>query len=80
MKSKEAKICLTCVMRLPEPGLGNEDKSVPTHSSLPQYLNEFDVTTEMSQHPQLNLAVISRNQQTARARHKGIPDVDVLLG
>lgn len=66
-------------MRLPEPGLGNEGKSVPTHSSLPQYLNELDVTAEMSQHPQLNLAVISCNQQTARASHKGIPDVDVLL-
>ena len=50
-----------------------------THSSLPQYLNEFDVTTEMSQHPQLNLAVVSCNQQTAWASHKGIPDVDVLL-
>ena len=66
-------------MRLSEPGLGNAGKCVSTHSSLPQYLDEFEVTTEMSQDPQLNLAVISCNQQTAWASHKGIPDVDVLL-
>ncbi len=77
MEIKEAQASVTCVMRLPKPGFGDEGKSIPTHSSLPQYLNEFGVTTDMSQYSQLNLAIISCNQETARASHKGIPDVDV---
>lgn len=67
-------------MRLPEPGPGNEGKSIPTGPSLPQYLDELGVPTEVSQNPQLNLAVVGCYQHAPRACHKSIPDVDHMLG
>lgn len=42
-------------------------------------MDEVWVPTQVGQHPQLHLAVVSTNQDTAWAGYKGIPDVDLLL-
>lgn len=63
----------------PKPGLDNEGKSISTQPSLAKYVNEFGISAEVSQQPQLNLTVVCGYEDTAWSRHKGIPDVHLLL-
>ena len=69
----------TWMMGLPEPGFGNQGKGIALHSSLGKDVDQPRVATQMGQHPQLNLAVVSSDQHTPRTCHKSIPDVNFPL-
>ena len=49
----------TCAIAASEPGLGNQCKGISVCTRPPQHLNELQISTQVSQDSQLNLAVVS---------------------
>ena len=62
-----------------QPCFGNKCECIPLKPRLGEYVDELGVPTQVGQHPQLNLAVVSTDQYTPWTRYKSIPDVDLLL-